>query len=1097
MKVFVAIALLLLQGQLYLAQAKNDKGCCSQNGSECANWCKPVDGRCTCGDGSLVFLPNGAEYNCGHRWNNFKCSSNADCCGGLVCDGTASNPTSARCRHPIDFCKDFRSEEDCTGTRVSFESNPPSVLTLNCAWENNQCVPGYDVYGTGAADNLPFPANKAEAEEVFLGCCSQNFQNCNEWCKPVMGDDKCGHCSKDGNYHVFLPRADELPSNCKGKWTGGACQSNDDCCATLVCDSVYNSDYASCRVPEEVCTTYPNAESCEAGRLATVYNPTNQFPLTQNCIWENGACAPIFDWREDRGQTAELSLPGDIEDLEARLAGCCSQDHKNCATWCSIGPNEDCSVCGNGDLVWLPQKGLEEPNKECMSRWEGGKRCSSNEDCCGSLVCDGTFGNPSWTVCHDPVSLCATWNATQEVCEGGRISYADPENPAILPQNCAWENDFCVPNFDWTVAGNANDLPPPANAAELEAIVNGCCSADHKNCANWCKPQLGDDPCGQCSDGSLVFLPEGDVEKDSQCKDKWKGGQCHTNEDCCGTLVCDGTAQNLGWVTCKDPGQVCSSFTSENSCILGRWSRASWSQEAAQVLSQNCIWEDNTCKPAFDYKVKGRGVRPSGPTTQPIPADALAPGLVTEDNPDFLGLCKGYVGSVWGDPHFVTFDREEFDCQAHGEFILVDSPGKMKVQARLTIKNNPKISVLTGIAVGVPGSPVIQVGYAEYFSGESSSFYLNGDCAVHIYIGGVLQDVANGDILAGQGYTVSAYKSGVEIQFFDDETPTSSLKIKGGGNAGSDLGCVMTSFVCLTDSDEELLDGTVGLLGTPNSNPVDDWKVNGVDQFARVVKWGNVPFEHCTTHYCVDSEDVSLFVHEDAFGGEKFEDLSNCAAPYPGDIDLTDVPPEIAAICGDDKDCLLEGVAGGEDNAVQGRAVEDAVKAIQASPELVDISDFDVDPAPVVPLADETCPEDVNLVNTFGVTRMPSRPIRVIGRDQLGFILEVKSAAFSNMKKVYIEYKGADENWICATSSPEFFFNDPLHVFCPPHLHSALVHVTASDPSLSSDDQATVGECCHAEGDTNPKVKYTFLIPCVSVCPEVEETAVRRLRRRN
>ena len=127
--------------------------------------------------------------------------------------------------------------------------------------------------------------------------------------------------------------------------------------------------------------------------------------------------------------------------------------------------------------------------------------------------------------------------------------------------------------------------------------------------------------------------------------------------------------------------------------------------------------------------------------------------------------------------------------------------------------------------------------------------------------------------------------------------------------------------------------------------------------------------------------------------------------------------------------------------------------------------------------------------------RLTSHPFRVLSRDAFGFLVEYKSSALSSMKSIYLQYKDETANDVCV--SVESFADFPTTVSCPANRHHALVYLTVSDPSLSVEgDDATLSPCCHADDDLNPKVKYAFLIPCQSTCPEggSEFTSVRRLR---
>jgi len=67
---------------------------------------------------------------------------------------------------------------------------------------------------------------------------------------------------------------------------------------------------------------------------------------------------------------------------------CCSQDFKNCITWCGT-TKEECMNCDN-DVFWVTC-----PNQDCKSRWDD---CTGDQDgCCPGLTC--VEMNPGYSQC--------------------------------------------------------------------------------------------------------------------------------------------------------------------------------------------------------------------------------------------------------------------------------------------------------------------------------------------------------------------------------------------------------------------------------------------------------------------------------------------------------------------------------------------------------------------------------------------------------------------------------------------------------------------------------------------------------------------------
>ena len=118
-------------------------------------------------------------------------------------------------------------------------------------------------------------------------------------------------------------------------------------------------------------------------------------------------------------------------------AGCCSNNHKDCAPWAGTTPE----ACKNYDptFVWL-SNGAETRN--CQQRW-GGQTCTSTADCCGTLVCELT-----------------TWNVRQcqpavEVCNlGGGAATCN----AI--SSCVYTNNKCVPKVEYSICGGSPPTTP-------------------------------------------------------------------------------------------------------------------------------------------------------------------------------------------------------------------------------------------------------------------------------------------------------------------------------------------------------------------------------------------------------------------------------------------------------------------------------------------------------------------------------------------------------------------------------------------------------------------------------------------------------------
>ncbi len=82
---------------------------------------------------------------------------------------------------------------------------------------------------------------------------------------------------------------------------------------------------------------------------------------------------------------------------------------------------------------------------------------------------------------------------------------------------------------------------------------------------------------------------------------------------------------------------------------------------------------------------------------------------------DYVGLeCEPpseapVSGSVWGDPHFSTFDGASFDFQGHGEFLLLgsaDGEGPTIQIRQVPHWRTPDVSVVSGVAMRINGTRI-------------------------------------------------------------------------------------------------------------------------------------------------------------------------------------------------------------------------------------------------------------------------------------------------------------------------------------------------------------------------------------------------------
>merc|ERR1712151_245222 len=144
---------------------------------------------------------------------------------------------------------------------------------------------------------------------------------------------------------------------------------------------------------------------------------------------------------------------------------------------------------------------------------------------------------------------------------------------------------------------------------------------------------------------------------------------------------------------------------------------------------------------------------------------------------------------------------------------------------------------------------------------------------------------------------------------FPEEGP--SLKIRVGGGASGNG--VMSVYACVPSDFEETCNG---LLGTANGAKDDEWmERDGSTIFPRPANYRTEGgYDYCTTHWCVESENDSIYT----LGGDQtFEDSYGCSNEYPGDIDISNLPEEIVEQCNGLEASLVQACLEDEAEALQ------------------------------------------------------------------------------------------------------------------------------------------------------------------------------------
>jgi hypothetical protein len=293
---------------------------------------------------------------------------------------------------------------------------------------------------------------------------------------------------------------------------------------------------------------------------------------------------------------------------------------------------------------------------------------------------------------------------------------------------------------------------------------------------------------------------------------------------------------------------------------------------------------------------------PANPGT-PAESFMVCPG------PGFSDACKA---TAWGDPHIVTWDGLKFDAQPAGEAIFLKSTSEsgstLEIQGRIEkARENGIPAVTTGIVTrgDDESQPVIQVAIASE-GGEMVPARNNLECPVELFVNGELQE------------SVYYSESGVKVQRVGSTISIVYPSLLRVDMHTAFFGrCYFTTDFYLFDCDDRS-DSVIGLLGSPNGNPNDDWMTTDGDVLelpADVSKYFFGPaFQYTKNNWIITDEDESLFNYEP---GQDFSTFSDEAQKYDPEYEdsINNVSEEIIEICGDDVGCRIDGESLGNEAA--------------------------------------------------------------------------------------------------------------------------------------------------------------------------------------
>jgi len=303
----------------------------------------------------------------------------------------------------------------------------------------------------------------------------------------------------------------------------------------------------------------------------------------------------------------------------------------------------------------------------------------------------------------------------------------------------------------------------------------------------------------------------------------------------------------------------------------------------------------------------GLGSQPSSAPSNCCPSviiPSTSPTSAPSSSQSTSPASQGNISSSVADPHIESFDGLSWDCQATGEFILSQSlDSNFEIQGRFTPIGRHG-SITTAIVIREQGNPTVQVSLASISSNDA--------CPSEFYIAGVEQQV--GDRFSWGEISIRQTSEQIDITY-----KSTGLEVTLFRRQSASFGCFFSTSIFLPAGYRQQ-ERIVGLYGTPNGDPTDDWMSPDGTRIELPTESSDLVFEaaynYCSTHWCIRDEADSLFTYKQSGAseniGEGFANFFDCDAAYDPDIEeaVANAPSELTAICGTNLGCLIEGVVG-------------------------------------------------------------------------------------------------------------------------------------------------------------------------------------------